>query len=176
MTSLSEFIDFSAEDSDEFEIMPAGEYVAQITQTEIKPTQKGGLMWNVTWQIIEGDYANRLVWTGFNVKCDSAKAVEISGKVIRSIAQSIGLTLNQADNPAEYPFKPHIIVVGIEPGNNGYGPKNKVTKARPLTPAGNSFAGAMNAGATSAPPARPASPPPGAPKAASAAGTFSFRR
>jgi hypothetical protein len=175
MTDLSQYTDYEAAPNGDFEPIPNGVYVAQIVEGEIANTKSGGVMVKWTWKIEEGEHAGRLIWHNINLVNSNPKAQQIGQAEQAAIRAAIGKPT--AASTEDYCFIPCLIRVGLEIDKSGqYKPKNKVEAVKPLTQNVTAFAGAMNAGATSAPPARPASPPPGAPKAASAAGTFSFRR
>jgi hypothetical protein len=175
MTDLSQYTDYEAAPNGDFEPIPNGVYVAQIVEGEIADTKSGGKMIKWTWKIEEGEHAGRLIWHNINLVNSNPKAQQIGQAEQAAIRAAIGKPA--AGSVEDYCFIPCLIRVGLEIDKSGqYKPKNKVEAVKPLTQNVTAFAGAMNAGATSAPPARPASPPQGAPKAASAAGTFSFRR
>lgn len=176
MTDLSQYTDYEAQPNGDFEPIPNGVYVAQIVEGEIANTKSGGIMVKWTWKIEEGEHAGRLVWHNINLVNSNPKAQQIGQAEQAAIRAAIGKPT--AGNIEDYCFIPCQIRVGLEIDKSGqYKPKNKVEAVKHLAQNVTAFAGAMNAGATSAPAPRPSSPPPGgAPKAASAAGTFSFRR
>ena len=62
---------FNAEDVEpaaDFEPIPAGKYLAVITDSEMKPTKSGnGSYLELTFQVIEGEYKNRLLWARLNL-------------------------------------------------------------------------------------------------------------
>lgn len=89
MTSLSGFNASNVEPAQDFEAMPAGEYVACIVDSEMKPTNAGdGSYLSLTLQILEGEYANRKVWNNLNLDNPNAKTVEISERVLSSICHA----------------------------------------------------------------------------------------
>jgi hypothetical protein len=187
MVQIAGYYDENAEPSGDFSPIPAGQYVAEIVESAIEPVSKSsdkGNCLKLTWKISDGELAGRLVWQRLNMWFEGAEkkqgeVARIANQQFASIRQACGKGV--IENTDELHFIPALITVKIKVDPNGqYAPQNEIAGVKPFAPAGNAFAGAMNAGATSAPPARPASPPGGgtggAPRAASAAGTFSFRR
>lgn len=89
MPQLSGFNASNVEPAQDFEAMPAGEYVACIVDSEFKPTNAGdGSYLSLTLEILEGEYANRKVWNNLNLDNPNAKAVEISERVLSSICHA----------------------------------------------------------------------------------------
>jgi len=59
--------------------MPVGKYIAVITDSEMKPTKSGsGNYLQLKFQIVEGEYANRLLWVRLNLDNTNATAVKIA--------------------------------------------------------------------------------------------------
>jgi hypothetical protein len=51
------------QEGSDFELIPPGDYVAQIIEAEIRQPKSGdGHMLALTWKICEGEYENRQVW------------------------------------------------------------------------------------------------------------------
>jgi hypothetical protein len=92
MANLSGFDANNVEPSDDLEPIPAGKYVAVITDSEMKPTKSGaGSYLQLTFQIIEGEYANRLFWVRLNLDNPNATAVEIARRELSAICRSVGV-------------------------------------------------------------------------------------
>ena len=92
MANLSGFDANTVEPSDDLEPLPAGKYVAVITDSEMKPTKAGtGNYLQLTFQIVEGEYANRLLWVRLNLDNPNATAVEIARRELSSICRSVGV-------------------------------------------------------------------------------------
>ena len=71
--------------------LPAGDYSAMVTESDIKTTQKGGKAVSLTWTIIEPDaFAGRKVWSNLNLVNANPQAVEIAQKELNSIAFACG--------------------------------------------------------------------------------------
>ncbi|HMO94256.1 MAG TPA: DUF669 domain-containing protein, partial [Pirellulaceae bacterium] len=79
MANLHGFDANQVEPTGDFEAIPAGKYLAVITESEMKPNKAGtGSLLQLTFQVIEGDYENRLLWTRLNLDHPNATAVQIA--------------------------------------------------------------------------------------------------
>ena len=68
MAELSGFDANQIEPTTDFEPIPAGKYVAVITESEMRPTKAGtGHYLQLTFQVIEGEHKNRLQWARLNL-------------------------------------------------------------------------------------------------------------
>ena len=62
-----------------FEAIPAGHYLAAISDSQMKVTKTGnGEYLELTFQVIEGQYKNRRVWSRLNLNNPSQQAVDIA--------------------------------------------------------------------------------------------------
>ncbi len=92
MANLNGFDANNVEPSDELEPIPAGKYIAVITDSEMKPTKAdSGNYLQLTFQIVEGEYANRLLWVRLNLDNPNATAVEIARRELSAICRSVGV-------------------------------------------------------------------------------------
>jgi hypothetical protein len=92
MANLQGFDANSVEPADELEPIPAGRYVAVIVDSEMKPTKSGtGNYLQLTFQIVEGEHANRLLWVRLNLDNPNATAVEIARRELSAICRSVGV-------------------------------------------------------------------------------------
>lgn len=92
MANLQGFDANQVEPADDLEPIPAGKYIAVITDSEMKPTKSGsGNYLQLTFQIVEGEYANRLLWVRLNLDNPNATAVEIARRELSSICRSVGV-------------------------------------------------------------------------------------
>jgi hypothetical protein len=93
MADLSGFDANQVEPTGDFEAIPAGKYLAVITESEMKPTKSGtGSLLQLTFQIIEGQYQNRLVWARLNLDNPNAVAVQIARADLSAICRAVGVT------------------------------------------------------------------------------------
>ena len=92
MANLNGFDANQVEPADDLEPIPTGKYVAVITDSEMKPTKSGtGNYLQLTFQIVEGEYANRLLWVRLNLDNPNATAVQIARRELSSICRSVGV-------------------------------------------------------------------------------------
>lgn len=146
------------EPADDFTPIPAGEYLMQIIDSDMKPTRDGtGQYLELTLQIIDGQYKGRLCWDRLNLVNKSQKAVEIAQRTLSAICRAVGVPSVQ--DSAQLHNKPLIGKVKYVDAQGQYDAKNemkayKPASAAPATPA----QAAQPAPAQSAAPAQPAAP------------------
>lgn len=141
---------FNANDVDPdfaFEAIPVGKYLAVITESEMKPTKSGsGQYLQFTFQVIEGEYKGRLVWSRLNLDNPNATTVKIARAELSAICRAAGVPAPK--DSVELHNIPLVITVGQkkradtgEMGNviKGYARKDAVV-ARPTVPASNGSA------------------------------------
>lgn len=128
MADLSE-LDFNreAEPSKDFEPLPAGEYLAHVVDSDIKDTSTGsGKYVKLEWEILDGQYTGRKVFANYNIINNSPKAQEI-GEAEFSAA-CLGLGKVGCRDTEELHAIPCVIKLKVQPGKDGYGPSNRITK------------------------------------------------
>ena len=82
----------------EFEPIPAGKYLAMITESEEKPTKSGsGTYLQLKFQVLEGEYKGRFVWARLNLNNPNATAVQIARAELSAICRAVGV-LTPADS------------------------------------------------------------------------------
>ena len=92
MVSLNGFNANEVEPTTDFDPVPAGKYEAVITASEMNPTKTGtGSYLELTFQIIEGDYKNRLLWSRLNLDNPNATAVQIARGELSSLCRAVGV-------------------------------------------------------------------------------------
>ncbi len=92
MADLQGFDARTVEPAAEFEPIPAGKYMAAITESELKPTKNGaGSYLQLTFQILDGPYKNRLVWTRLNLDNPNATAVQIARGELSALCRAVGV-------------------------------------------------------------------------------------
>lgn len=92
MANLQGFNANQVEPTTEFEAIPAGKYLAVITDSEQKPNKAGtGSYLQLTFQILEGPYKNRFVWARLNLNNPNATAVQIARAELSAICRAIGV-------------------------------------------------------------------------------------
>jgi len=92
MADLSGFDANTVEPAGDFEPIPAGKYVAVITESEMKPTKAGtGNYLQLTIQIIEGPYQNRLLWARLNLDNPNETARKIAQGELSAICRAVNV-------------------------------------------------------------------------------------
>ena len=90
MADLNGFNANEVEPLTDFDAIPAGKYVAVITGSEMKATKNGaGQYLELRFQVVEGDYNNRLVWARLNVDNPSELAVRIARGELSAICRAV---------------------------------------------------------------------------------------
>lgn len=116
-----------------YELLPKGEYRAEIANSEVVPTVRGdGLICKVKILITQEPYQGRWVFHNFNVKNPSEKAQQIGrGQLSALNAACTGKPgiPNDSTDLHELPF---LARIDIEPANGEYAAKNKVIGFYPL--------------------------------------------
>ncbi len=118
---------FNANDQGEmrdgFDPIPVGKYLAVISASSYGPNSKGtGQVLKLTFQVVEGDYANRLIFVNLNLVNSNAEAEKIAKIELAAICRAVGVITPK--DSSELHDKPLVIKVMIEPAKNGYEAKN----------------------------------------------------
>ena len=126
MASLFTAFDASTVDpQDSFDPIPAGNYLVEITDSEMKPTKAGtGSYLQMTLKVLQGNYAGRLLWERLNLDNPNKTAVEIAQKTLSSICHATGV-LNVTDS-VQLHNKPMIAKVKVK-RDDEYGDKNELS-------------------------------------------------
>jgi len=92
MADLRGFDANQVEPTSDFEPIPAGKYLAVITESEMKPNKAGtGHFLQLTFQIMEGPFKNRLLWARLNLDNPNATAVQIARAELSAICRAVGV-------------------------------------------------------------------------------------
>lgn len=77
--------EFASVKPEDFTPVPAGEYVMQVTKTELKQTSTGGLCIKVQFDIIGPAYQGRKLFANFNIRNSSAEAERIGRQQLKAL-------------------------------------------------------------------------------------------
>ena len=88
----------------------------------------------LTFEIIDGPYKGRLIWTNLNLRNKNPKAVEIATRNLASICRSVH-HLTPLDDSEVLHNKPLKIKVTIREAQNGYDASNEIRGYFPATDA-----------------------------------------
>lgn len=88
-------IDFNADEHEprnSFDAIPAGKYVALVTESEEKATKAGtGSYIQFTFEILEGDHKGRKLWARLNLNNPNPTAVEIAKSDLSAMCRAAGV-------------------------------------------------------------------------------------
>lgn len=143
--------------------VPAGWYNVMIDESEMKPTKtEGGLRLSLRFTILDGQYANRKVFTGLNLKNANPVAQEIAYKQLSAICHAVGIM--QVQDSQQLHGRPLKIKVKVRAASGDYEASNDITSYKNINEqvdgpvAGAAPAGAPWATAPAAAPQQPAAP------------------
>ena len=138
-----------------YELLPAGWYDAQITDSEIIPLKSGnGRALKLTFDVLSEGYRGRKVWARLNIQHSNPEAERIAQSQLRELCESMGVL--RFNDTVELHNKPVGIKVKIRKDESGqYSDQNEISAFKP---AGGGVAAAPVAGIPSRPSAPPAAP------------------
>lgn len=74
------------------EPIPAGKYLAMITDSEMKETKTGdGRYLQLSFQILDGQYKGRFVWARLNLENANQTAMQIARAELSAICRAVGV-------------------------------------------------------------------------------------
>lgn len=92
MAHLNNFNANDVEPTTDFDPIPAGTYVAMITDSQMKPTKNGsGEYLELTFQVLEGDYKNRLLWARLCLNHSKDITAKIARGHLAAICRAVGV-------------------------------------------------------------------------------------
>jgi hypothetical protein len=92
MAHLNGFNANQVEPNVSFDPIPAGKYVAAITESEAKPTKNGsGNYLQLTFTILEGEYKDRMVWARLCLDHPNQQTVKIARAQLSAICHAVGV-------------------------------------------------------------------------------------
>lgn len=150
-----------------FEPLPAGEYLARIVESEVKPTSAGtGHYLQLVFQIMSPGFDTRKVFNNLNLDNPNPKAVDIANRELGAICKAVGKPVIQ--DSVELHGLPMTIKLKITPPTANYAASNAITSytaasgpagAAPTTQPTTAPAAAAPAAAAPAPAAAPVAAP-----------------
>jgi hypothetical protein len=110
-----------------YDVVPAGWYNVVIDESEIKPTKDGmGAYLNLRFNVVDGQYSGRKIFSKFNIKNNNPQAQEIAFKQLSAVAHAVGV-LQVADSQMLHD-KPLKVKVRIKKDKDGqYDDQNEIT-------------------------------------------------
>lgn len=140
-----------------FDPIPAGWYNAIIDESEMKPTRDGsGAYLALRFNVIDGQYAGRKVFTRLNLRNQNPVAQDIAQKQLSSICHAVNV-LNVQDSSQLHALPLQVRVKVTNDPTGQYEPSNEISGYKAI--------GAANGQGAAAPLATPAYTAPAAPVA-----------
>lgn len=146
-------VEFSPEElkaagENRFELIPAGNYIAQIIKSEIRVNKDGfGSRLSLQFQITEGEKRGRTLFQDVTLKNQNETAMKIGREQLAQLARACGLTRVQ-DSAQLHGIDMQIRVAIREDKTGQYEPRNEIKRFEPLP----------GQGASTAAPSAPAAP------------------
>ena len=95
-----------------YELLPAGWYVAQVTESDIVALKSGhGQAIKLTFEVLSEGYRGRKIWSQLNIRHTNQQAEQIAQQQLRELCDSIGIVRMQ--DTAELHNKPVQIKVKV---------------------------------------------------------------
>jgi hypothetical protein len=92
MANLNGFNAHNVEPNADFDPIPAGKYVAVVTNSEMKATKAGnGSFLELTFQVVEGEFKGRLLWARLNLDNPNTLAVKIARGELSAMCRAVGI-------------------------------------------------------------------------------------
>ena len=87
-------------------VVPPGWYVMQIVDSKLVPTKTpGGARLNLQFKVLQGDFAGRMVFQGYNVKNANPVAVNIAMEELAELSKAVGVPVwNDTEQLHGIPF------------------------------------------------------------------------
>ena len=146
-----------------FDVFPAGKYLAQIVASEMRPTKDGrGQYLFLELDILEGQFAGRKLFDRLNLVNDNPDTVDIATRTLSSICRATGQM--QVKDSEQLHLIPLIADVRVRPPKGQYGESNSIrylprnAAAAPATRAPVAYASAPAPATAPAPQPHPATP------------------
>jgi len=158
----------TVEPAEPLEVLPPGNYLAQIVNSEMRVTKNGlgEYLW-LEMDVLEGPYQGRKLFDRLNLINENTQTVEIARSALSAICHATGRM--KVQDSEQLHLVPFIAVVRLRPAKNGYGESNTVrylpidrtAQAALPQPAGNAPSQPAKTAAAKARPATamPTSPP-----------------
>lgn len=95
------------EPNGDFSDLPAADYICVISKSEMKNTKTGdGEFLSLAFDVIDGQYAGRKLFTNLNLVNKNTQTVEIAQKSLSSICRAVGvLTPKDSEELHDRPIK-----------------------------------------------------------------------
>lgn len=94
------------------DVLPAGDYMMQVVQSEVRATKDGSgqYIW-LEMDILDGEHAGRKYWERLNIWNSNPQAVDIANKALTSLTRACGLV--SVEDTEDMHFKPFRVRMGV---------------------------------------------------------------
>ena len=107
-----------------YDPLPAGEYLCMVIDSDVKPTKNGnGHYAQMTLQVIDGEFNQRLLWDRINIQNQNQIAQEIGQKQLSALCHAVGVL--QVQDTEQLHNIPVVVKLGVK-SDPQYGPQNEV--------------------------------------------------
>ncbi len=146
MANLDGFDANQHEPSQEYTVLPEGEYLSIMTDSEFKDTSKnnGDQYLKLKFEVVDGEHKGKTVYSNLNLKNQNQQAVQIAQGELSAICRAVGIM--RPKDSSELHGKPLVLKVIVEPRNDKPGAFSNKVKAYKVV------------GAVGAAPSAPATP------------------
>lgn len=131
MASLGKIFDTSNQQGqDTNDVLPAGDYMMQVVQSEVRATKDGSgqYVW-LELDILDGEHAGRKYWERLNIWNANPTAAEIANRALTSLTRACGLVA--IEDTEELHFKPIKVRVGVSKRKDTGELQNRATYLAP---------------------------------------------
>ena len=163
MAIFAQTFDANSVEPSNFDVFPAGKYLAQIVSSEMRPTKDGrGQYLFLELDILEGQFAGRKLFDRLNLVNDNPDTVDIATRTLSSICRATGQM--QVKDSEQLHLIPLIADVRVRPPKGQYGESNSIrylprnAAAAPATRAPGAYASAPAPATAPSPQPQPATP------------------
>ena len=162
MAIFAQTFDANSVEPSNFDVFPAGKYLAQIVSSEMRPTKDGrGQYLFLELDILEGQFAGRKLFDRLNLVNDNPDTVDIATRTLSSICRATGQM--QVKDSEQLHLIPLIADVRVRPPKGQYGESNSIrylprNAAAPATRAPGAYASAPAPATAPSPQPQPATP------------------
>jgi len=123
---LNEIETSKVEDAPLRELVPPGNYVAEIIESQEKISKAGNSYLSLKLSICEGPYEGRWIWDNLNINHPDEKVRGTARFILGNICKAAGMI--GIDDTSELHYKPLTIELESEPAQGEYKAKNVVRK------------------------------------------------
>lgn len=130
MANLGTTFDPSAV-SDDYELIPEGNYLAQIIDSDVATTKAGtGTYAKLVWKIDGGPANGRQLIDQITLSNPNAQAVDIGQRQLKRLLNALGL--GPIQDTTQLHWRPAMIKVGVKPAEGQYRSSNTVRGYEPV--------------------------------------------